>query len=401
MPVKELAGRVGAGESTVARRVDSMVARGCLRFRTLVEPGLLGFAVEFMLWLDVEPAHLEAAGRQLARDPGVKYLSATAGRFNLCGQVSLRHFADLYRFTTDVVGALPGVRRADTTLQLERAQARLGAHRAAATGRDRREERPMNDTTEPWQVGRGDLARPRRARARRPPPRPALAGWRDGRGGAVVRLGPRDDPAARRARPSPGKLSQGEYGSRVGAPRILRRPRGSPASPRRSSCQPCPRCCTRTRRATTWPPVTRSRARLDPRAEHAARRPRDERDLAFRALDVLERGHRRAPGRHPHAVVGLLRRARWTSSARRGPALRLVADGRRRRYELLADGEPTGIVEIPVEWIRDDAPYLTMDRHTGTAALHAAPRPAADLDRRVRRGARRRRTLPADACTPT
>ncbi|WP_329236941.1 Lrp/AsnC family transcriptional regulator [Actinoallomurus sp. NBC_01490] len=119
MPVKELAGRVGVSESTVARRIDSMVERGCLRFRTLVEPTLLGFAVEFMLWLDVEPAHLDSAGRRLASQPGVKYLSATAGRFNLCGQVSLRHFADLYRFTTDVVGALPGVRRADTTLQLD------------------------------------------------------------------------------------------------------------------------------------------------------------------------------------------------------------------------------------------------------------------------------------------
>ena len=27
---------------------------------------------------------------------------------------------------------------------------------------------------------------------------------------------------------------------------------------------------------------------------------------------------------------------------------------------------PPAIVEIPVEWIRDDAPYLTMDRYTGT-----------------------------------
>ncbi len=27
-------------------------------------------------------------------------------------------------------------------------------------------------------------------------------------------------------------------------------------------------------------------------------------------------------------------------------------------YELLLDGEPTGIVELPVEWIRDDAVYF-------------------------------------------
>jgi peptidoglycan/xylan/chitin deacetylase (PgdA/CDA1 family) len=31
-------------------------------------------------------------------------------------------------------------------------------------------------------------------------------------------------------------------------------------------------------------------------------------------------------------------------------------------YELVEDGEPTGIVELPVEWIKDDAPYLGMNR---------------------------------------
>jgi len=34
-------------------------------------------------------------------------------------------------------------------------------------------------------------------------------------------------------------------------------------------------------------------------------------------------------------------------------------------YEILEDGEPTGIVELPVEWIKDDAPYWGMDRFTG------------------------------------
>jgi peptidoglycan-N-acetylglucosamine deacetylase len=31
-------------------------------------------------------------------------------------------------------------------------------------------------------------------------------------------------------------------------------------------------------------------------------------------------------------------------------------------YELLLDGEPTGIVELPVEWVRDDAVYFMMHR---------------------------------------
>ncbi|GIT26152.1 MAG: hypothetical protein CM1200mP41_21960 [Gammaproteobacteria bacterium] len=34
-------------------------------------------------------------------------------------------------------------------------------------------------------------------------------------------------------------------------------------------------------------------------------------------------------------------------------------------YELVEHGEPTGIVELPVEWIRDDAVYFNMARFDG------------------------------------
>jgi peptidoglycan/xylan/chitin deacetylase (PgdA/CDA1 family) len=34
-------------------------------------------------------------------------------------------------------------------------------------------------------------------------------------------------------------------------------------------------------------------------------------------------------------------------------------------YELLLDGKPTGIVELPVEWVRDDAVYFMMHRFSG------------------------------------
>lgn len=35
-------------------------------------------------------------------------------------------------------------------------------------------------------------------------------------------------------------------------------------------------------------------------------------------------------------------------------------------YELLSDGEPTGVVELPVEWILDDYPYFGMNRYGST-----------------------------------
>jgi peptidoglycan/xylan/chitin deacetylase (PgdA/CDA1 family) len=46
-------------------------------------------------------------------------------------------------------------------------------------------------------------------------------------------------------------------------------------------------------------------------------------------------------------------------------------------YELLQHGEPTGIVELPVEWIRDDAVYFNMNRFQ---ALRPYTPPPAVLD---------------------
>jgi peptidoglycan/xylan/chitin deacetylase (PgdA/CDA1 family) len=89
-----------------------------------------------------------------------------------------------------------------------------------------------------------------------------------------------------------------------------------------------------------------------------------ERDLLLRSIAVLERlgGSRPTGIRTPSwdfsdHTLDLIREAQLTYDSS------LMADDE--PYELLAAGEATGIVEIPVEWIRDDAPYLTMDRYSG------------------------------------
>lgn len=50
-------------------------------------------------------------------------------------------------------------------------------------------------------------------------------------------------------------------------------------------------------------------------------------------------------------------------------------------YELLHHGEPTGLVEIPVEWIRDDAVYFGMNRVTA-ARPYTPPTDVLDIFRR-------------------
>ena len=50
-------------------------------------------------------------------------------------------------------------------------------------------------------------------------------------------------------------------------------------------------------------------------------------------------------------------------------------------YVLMLDGAPTGVVELPVEWIRDDAPYFMMNR-MGAQRPYTPPADVLDIFRR-------------------
>ncbi|WHZ38626.1 polysaccharide deacetylase [Sagittula sp. MA-2] len=113
--------------------------------------------------------------------------------------------------------------------------------------------------------------------------------------------------------------------------------------------------------------------------------PEAERDLMLRAADTLEQitGVRPVGMRTPSwdyspvtlqiaRELGLL----YDSS--------LFADDD--PYEILDQGESTGIVELPVEWIRDDAPYFMMNRF-GAQRPYTPPSDVLDIFRREFDGA--------------
>ncbi len=162
---------------------------------------------------------------------------------------------------------------------------------------------------------------------------------------------------------SPGKLSQGEYGSRVAAPKIL----ALLAELEIPASFYLPAVSALLHPAEVEEYVAggheiavhgwiHERNMLLPR-EH-------ELELTGRALATLEQ----ISGQRPTGI----RTPSWDFSentldiiAELGFAYDSSLMGDDDPYELLADGRPTGIVEIPVEWIRDDAPYFMMERYAG------------------------------------
>jgi peptidoglycan/xylan/chitin deacetylase (PgdA/CDA1 family) len=105
--------------------------------------------------------------------------------------------------------------------------------------------------------------------------------------------------------------------------------------------------------------------------------PADELDLTSRSLIALEQ----LTGVRPKGI----RTPSWDFSGATLAVIQelgflydssLMADDE--PYEIVADGAPSGVIEIPVEWIRDDAVYFPMDRYTGLRP-YTSPRTVLDI----------------------
>ena len=176
-----------------------------------------------------------------------------------------------------------------------------------------------------------------------------------------------------------GRLSWGQYGNRVGVPRILKLLEKYGVH------------------ATFYVPAVAALLHSDEQRRvvaegheigihgwihelnsvlpHAA-----ERDLLLRAADTLEQ----ITGTRP---VGI-RTPSWDFSPNTlaiEQEMDLLYDSSLMAdedcYELLLDGAPTGIVELPVEWVRDDAVYFTMHRFQSLRP-HTPPREVLEIFRR-------------------
>ncbi len=181
-----------------------------------------------------------------------------------------------------------------------------------------------------------------------------------------------------------GRLAWGEFGRRVGVPRILEclsrhgvkasffMPAAvaliDPDEPRRI------RDCGHEIGMHGWLHENNSLLTYD-----------QERELMLRAFETLER----ATGESP---VGF-RSANWDIGPGTMRIVRelgldydssLMAD--ESCYEILIDGQPSGIVEVPVEWLRDDAAYLMFNRNPAVRP-YATPEDVFGIFRRELDGA--------------
>jgi DNA-binding Lrp family transcriptional regulator len=101
-------------ESTVRRRIAELCQAGLLYFDVDIDDSLLGIGVSAMLWLSVEPARLDEAGRTLAGHAEIPFVAAITGPSNLVASAVCTDTQHLYEYLTGPLARLPGVRSVET-----------------------------------------------------------------------------------------------------------------------------------------------------------------------------------------------------------------------------------------------------------------------------------------------
>ena len=114
----ELAKKTGVSEGTIRRRFRNLVKDEVIRVVAIVDPSKLGRQTAALIGLQVDPALVEPVASQLATIDQVHYVAVTTGAYDIFLWVALASPEALSTFLRTTVGAIDGVRRTETFVNL-------------------------------------------------------------------------------------------------------------------------------------------------------------------------------------------------------------------------------------------------------------------------------------------
>ena len=118
MPAAEIARRVGGNlsERVVRYRIERMVAEKVIQIRPIVNPKVFGYTIVADVFLEVESDSIQEVACKAAKYDCVSYVACSIGETDVSVQVYARDTAEVYRFVTEVIGKIPGVRKTTTSI---------------------------------------------------------------------------------------------------------------------------------------------------------------------------------------------------------------------------------------------------------------------------------------------
>jgi Lrp/AsnC family transcriptional regulator for asnA, asnC and gidA len=118
MAAAEIARRIGGGisERVVRYRIDRMINDKVIQIRPIVSPQAFGLTTRADVVLEVESDAIMAVARKAMEYDCVSYVACSIGEMDVSIQVVAKDTAEIYRFVTEVIGRMPGVRKTNTTI---------------------------------------------------------------------------------------------------------------------------------------------------------------------------------------------------------------------------------------------------------------------------------------------
>lgn len=117
MSASEIARRLGdVTERTVRYRIARMAEQGLIHISAVINPRALGFDAVADVFLEVESDLITEVATTVAQFDNISYVAYSIGQTDVSVQVIAQNTAEVYRFVTEVIRKIPGVRKTTTSI---------------------------------------------------------------------------------------------------------------------------------------------------------------------------------------------------------------------------------------------------------------------------------------------
>ncbi len=113
----EIARRIGdISDRAVRYRIERMLDNNIIQITAVVNPKTVGLGVVADVWLLCDSDAIQGVAHKMAEFENISYVACSIGETDVSVQVLARDTAEVYRFVTEVIGKVPGVRKTTTSI---------------------------------------------------------------------------------------------------------------------------------------------------------------------------------------------------------------------------------------------------------------------------------------------
>lgn len=117
MPASKIAQHIGNVSGRVIRyRIDRMIEADLIKVSAVVNPCVLGFETIADVFMEVESDMIADVAEKVAQFENVSYVAFSIGETDVSVQLVADSAAEVYRFVTEVIHKIPGVRKTTTSI---------------------------------------------------------------------------------------------------------------------------------------------------------------------------------------------------------------------------------------------------------------------------------------------